>query len=167
MARDPGRERGLRRQTPGRTVFAQPTLVLDLEQYRTVVAHCWDGFPEEACGLFLGPLAKDSTATGIVSHVYPCRNAEGSARTYKIADVDYLRADNDARAQGLDIVGGWHSHTHTDPYPSATDVKKAPPLGPNFIFVIVSLRLAEPSLRAYQIKGEEIVELAVEVPGLA
>ena len=147
-------------------MLAQPTLVMSLEQYRTVVAHCWDGFPDEACGLLAGPLGADWVPTGEVGSVHPCRNAAASARTYTVDVDDYRAADTAAQAAGLEIVGGWHSHTHTDPYPSDTDVKQAPPLGPNFIFVIVSLRLAEPSLRAYRIKGPQIVELGVEVPGL-
>ncbi len=148
-------------------MFVAPTLVLDLEQYQAVVAHCWDGFPDEACGLLGGPLGADWVPTGVIGAVYPCRNAAASARTYTVDVDDYRSADARAQAAGLEIVGGWHSHTHTDAYPSVTDVKQAPPLGPNFIFVIVSLRLAEPSLRAYRINGQEIAELRVEVPGLA
>jgi proteasome lid subunit RPN8/RPN11 len=146
--------------------FAEPTLVLDVEQYRRVVAHCYDGLPDEACGLFAGRLGDDWVPTGIVEDVYPCRNSDASARTYTVDEQDYRAADNECRSRGLDIVGGWHSHTHTEAYPSDTDVRQSVPLGPNFIFVIVSLKRAEPSLRAYRIRGEEILELAVRVEGL-
>jgi len=146
--------------------FADPTLVLDLAQYRRVVAHCYDGLPDEACGLFAGPVGDDLLPTGVVGEVYPCRNADASARTYTIDTGDYLRADRDARSRDLDIVGGWHSHTHTEAYPSATDVAKARALGPNFVFVIVSLKRAEPAVRAYRIVGDEILELPVRVEGL-
>ena len=48
-----------------------------------------------------------------------------------------------------------HSHTHTDAYPSPTDVQMADPA---WCYVIVSLRQEAPVLRAYRIRGEAIVE---------
>jgi proteasome lid subunit RPN8/RPN11 len=146
--------------------FAEPTLALDVEQYRRVIAHCYDGLPDEACGLFAGGFGDAAIPTGVVGEVYPCTNADASARTYTIDAGDYLRADRDARGRGLDIVGGWHSHTHTEAYPSSTDVAKAQVLGPSWLLAIVSLKRAEPSLRAYRILGEEIHELPVRVEGL-
>ena len=44
----------------------------------------------------------------------------------------------------------WHSHTHTDAYPSPTDVRQA--VDPMWIYVIVSLRDEVPMLRAYRIR---------------
>ena len=70
----------------------------------------------------------------------------------------------DAEVAGDELVGVWHSHTHTDAYPSATDVRQA--VDPGWIYVLVSLKQAEPSLRAYRIRDDEITEVAVEVPGL-
>ena len=93
-------------------------------QYDTVLAHCFDGFPDEACGLLAGPFA-DGAHTGEVGQVYPCRNADGSARTYTVDSKDLLAAMRDADDHGHDIIGVWHSHTHTDAYPSATDVRQA------------------------------------------
>ena len=147
--------------------FAEPTLVLDLDAFRRVVAHCYDELPDEACGLFAGEFGEDLLPTGAVGEVYPCRNADASARTYTIDAADYLRSDRDARGRGLEIVGGWHSHTHTEAYPSTTDVARAQVLGSTWLLAIVSLKRAEPSLRAYRIVGEEIHEIAVRVEGLA
>ena len=53
---------------------------------------------------------------------YPCRNAAASSRIYTIDPKDHLRAERDAEDRGLEIVGVMHSHTHTDAYPSPTDV---------------------------------------------
>ena len=38
------------------TTFASPTLRLTDDQYRIVVGHCYDGLPDEACGLLAGPM---------------------------------------------------------------------------------------------------------------
>ena len=48
----------------------------------------------------------------------------------------------DAEAHGDEIVGVWHSHTHTDAYPSPTDVRQA--VDPAWLYVIVCLRHGEP-----------------------
>ena len=57
---------------------------------------------------------------------------------YTIDPKDHLRADRDAEGRGLEINGVMHSHTHTDAYPSPTDVAQAP--DPAWHYVIVSLR---------------------------
>jgi proteasome lid subunit RPN8/RPN11 len=137
-----------------------PTLRLTLDQYRVVIAHCLDGLPDEACGMLAGPMA-DGEATGEVSAVYPCRNADASARTYTVEPRDLLRAMRDAESRGDELVGVWHSHTHTDAYPSPTDVRQA--VDPAWIYVLVSLRHGEPALRAYRIRDGVIAEVDVVV----
>ena len=137
------------------------TLRLSSEQYRTIVAHCFDGLPDEACGMLAGPMNGVGEPTGDVTQVYPCRNADASARTYTVEPRDLLRAMRDAESHGDDIIGVWHSHTHTDAYPSQTDVRQA--VDPAWIYVLVSLRHGEPALRAYRIRDGAITELEVTV----
>ncbi len=139
---------------------ASPILRLSHAQYETVISHCFDGFPDEACGLFAGPLV-GAMSTGEITGAYPCRNADQSARTYTVDSRDYLRAMRDAESRGDEIVGVWHSHTHTDAYPSPTDVRQA--VDPAWWYVIISLKHGEPVLRAFQIRDEAITEVAVEV----
>jgi proteasome lid subunit RPN8/RPN11 len=131
-------------------------------QYETVISHCFDGFPNEACGLFAGPLVPGGTVgTGAVSAAYPCQNADQSARTYTVDSRDYLTAMRDAESRGDEIIGVWHSHTHTDAYPSPTDVRQA--VDPAWWYAIVSLKHGEPVLRAFQIRAETITEVPIEV----
>ena len=111
--------------------------------------------------MLAGPMDDAGEPTGAVTQVYPCRNADASARTYTVEPRDLLRAMRDAEAHGDEIVGVWHSHTHTDAYPSQTDVRQA--VDPAWIYVLVSLRHGEPALRAYRIRDGAITELAVAV----
>lgn len=127
--------------------------------YLTIVAHALDGIPEEACGL----LAARPDSTGEVEAVYTCRNAAASARVYEIHPLDHLHADRDADAKGLQITGVYHSHTHTDAYPSPTDVAQAP--DPDWHYVLVSLRLPEPVVRSFRIVDGRIDEEPVTVDG--
>jgi proteasome lid subunit RPN8/RPN11 len=67
----------------------------------------------------------------------------------------------DAENEGNEIIGVWHSHTHTDAYPSATDVRQA--VDPAWCYVIVSLKTGEPVLRGYFIRDGVVTECPVEV----
>ena len=66
-----------------------------------------------------------------------------------------------AEARGEEIVGVWHSHTHTAAYPSPTDVRQA--ADPTWAYVIVSLADGAPVLRSYRIRDGVIAEMTVEV----
>jgi proteasome lid subunit RPN8/RPN11 len=80
---------------------------------------------------------------------------------YTIDPRDHLRIDREAEDAGLEIVGVMHSHTHTDAYPSPTDVAQAP--DPGWHYIIVSLRQDAPVLRSYRIIDETITEEPVVV----
>jgi proteasome lid subunit RPN8/RPN11 len=123
-----------------------------------MVGHAYDGLPDEACGLFAGPPGTDRASV-----FYPCRNVAESSRVYTIDPKDHLRADRDAEGRGLEIIGVMHSHTHTDAFPSPTDLAQAP--DPTWHYVIVSLRQEAPVLRSYRIVGEASTEETVAVVG--
>jgi proteasome lid subunit RPN8/RPN11 len=122
--------------------------------YLELVGHALDGYPLEACGLLIG-------LDDRVDAFYPCRNAAESSKVYEIDPRDHLRADRAAEAMGAELVGVVHSHTHTDAYPSPTDVAQAP--DPSWHYAIVSLREAEPVLRSYRIVDGVITEEPVVV----
>ena len=119
-------------------------LTLTEDVWRAMVAHAWDGLPDEACGLFAG-----DPATGLTSVFYPCRNAAASSRVYTVDPRDHLRADRDAEGRGVEILGVMHSHTHTEAWPSPTDVDQAP--DPAWHYVIVSLKREAAVLRSFRI----------------
>lgn len=121
-----------------------------------MVGHAYDGLPDEACGLLGG-----DPETGRVSVFYRCRNAAESSRVYAYDPKDVLAADRDVDQRGLQLLGAMHSHTHTEAYPSPTDVAQADV--PSWHYVIVSLKRAEPVLRAYRIEDGEIEEEAVRL----
>lgn len=126
-------------------------LRLSEDVYLGMVGHCYDGLPLEACGLLGGDPVTDK-----VSRCYPTRNDAASARVYTVNPTDHLHADRDAEADGLEIVGVFHSHTHTEAYPSPTDVAQAP--DPTWHYVLVSLRDIVPVVRSYRIVEGKITE---------
>jgi proteasome lid subunit RPN8/RPN11 len=116
-----------------------------------MVGHCYDGLPLEACGLIGGDPARAKA-----SLCYPTGNAAASARLYIVDPLEHLRADRDAEKRGQEIIGVFHSHTHTDAYPSPTDVAQAP--DPGWHYVLVSLRDLAPVVRSYRIVDGKIAE---------
>jgi proteasome lid subunit RPN8/RPN11 len=132
-------------------------LTLTRPVWLEMIGHAYDGLPDEACGLFAG-----DPATGNVRAFYSCRNAAASSRVYTVDPRDHLAADRDAEKRGLELLGVMHSHTHTEAYPSPTDVDQAP--DPAWHYVIVSLMREAPVLRSYRIVDGAITE---EPVGLA
>lgn len=112
-------------------------------------------YPLEMCGLVAGP------ADGDAVRFYPCRNEAASAQVYTIDPKDYLHAERDADDHDWEILGVVHSHTHSEPYPSPTDVNQAP--DPGWHYLIVSLKRDAPELRSFRIVAGEITEEPLSV----
>jgi proteasome lid subunit RPN8/RPN11 len=133
-------------------------LRLTEDVWRQMVSHAYDGLPDEACGLLAAV-----PGTDLADRFYPCRNAAASSRVYTVDPGDHLRADRDAEAGGREIVGVMHSHTHTEAYPSPTDVAQAP--DPGWQYVIVSLKRDAAVLRSYRIVEGTVTEEVVGLDG--
>lgn len=135
--------------------MGSPRLVVDAAIVEQIVAHARACRPHEMCGLLVGDPGGDR-----VLEFHPCRNAAASAIVYTLDPRDYMRVEQDADERGLAVLGVVHSHTHTEAYPSPTDVAQAP--DPNWNYAIVSLKHDPPQLRNYRIVGGEISETPLE-----
>jgi proteasome lid subunit RPN8/RPN11 len=119
-----------------------------------MVAHCLDGYPLEACGLLGG--RPDGAGSATVAALYPTENLARSSRVYEVEPRELLRADREAEEAGGQLIGVFHSHTHTEAKPSQTDIAQAP--DPDWHYVIVSLRDVHPSVRSWAIRGGQVEE---------
>ena len=96
----------------------------------------------------------------------PTRNADASSRTFSLGPDAWRLVDDEIEAKGLEIVGVVHSHTHTEAYPSPTDVAQAQnPLLAGWRWVLVSLKDEAPVVRSYLIEGERVIEEPIAVVG--
>ena len=111
-------------------------------------------YPEEACGL----LAADDG--GRLRMAYCLTNAEHSESSYTIDPTEHFRALQHAESRGWDLAGAFHSHPHTEAFPSLTDLRLA--AEPDWIYFIVQLGEA-PHIRGYFLKGGTIEELVVQI----
>ena len=107
-------------------------LTLTVAQRDAMMATCIRALPNEGCGLLLG------TTEGVVTDVLASDNVAQSAKRYEIDSRVSLRAARRADEDGLTVMGVFHSHTHSEAYPSATDIDLAP--DPQWHYVLVSLQ---------------------------
>ena len=129
-------------------------LRIDRATWQTLVAHAESDFPFEVCGL-LG--IEDD---GSIRH-FPIDNAERSMTYYVMDAKQMLRAMREIEDDGLDLVI-YHSHTHTQAYPSATDIRLA--AYPEATYAIVTLQDRDaPDIRAFHIRDGEVTERSVEL----
>ncbi len=128
------------------------------EVYDAMAALALVEYPLEACGLMAG-----EAGSNVITRFFPCRNIDQSARIYTIEPKDHLRAERTSEDAGLEIRGVMHSHTHTEAYPSPTDVAAAP--DPDWHYLIVTLKREKPELRTYRIRAGEITEVTLETRG--
>ncbi|MEE2767765.1 MAG: M67 family metallopeptidase [Actinomycetota bacterium] len=132
------------------------TLTLTDTVAQAMVNHALAGLPNEACGLFSG--APGGTA---VDTFHPMINAAASPTIYRLDDQEYVTVERSVDQAGQTLLGVMHSHTHTDAYPSSTDVDAATPLLASWFFLIVTLKDPAPALRAFRIVDENITEVQV------
>ena len=113
-------------------------------------AHARSEAPRECCGLVLG-------TPGRVTRSERARNIAPEATRYLVHPEDHFRAIKAARAEGLEVIGAYHSHPASDPVPSPTDIAEAG--SSEFVYVIVSLLNDE--VRAYRFEEGHAVRLAL------
>jgi len=96
-----------------------------------VADHAREGAPAEVCGVLAGSRGRSSAADGDtqrdrVTDVYRTENAAESPRTrYRIDPERQLAVLERIDAEGLDVVGFYHSHPAGPAEPSETDAAQA------------------------------------------
>jgi proteasome lid subunit RPN8/RPN11 len=107
-------------------------------------------FPNECCGLI--------AAEGDVPvKVFPMTNVDASPVTYRLDGKEQLRVFDEMDEQGWELWGIYHSHTHSEAYPSETDIKLA--FYPEARYLLLSLQdRAAPVLRSFRITDGEVTE---------
>ena len=125
-------------------------LTLALAQREAIVATCIRALPNEGCGLLIG------STEGVVHEVVASDNVADSARIYEIDPKVLLRATRHADDEGLEVIGVFHSHTHSEAYPSPTDVRQAP--DPSWHYVLVSLLDSPAVVRSFRVVDESVDE---------
>jgi proteasome lid subunit RPN8/RPN11 len=142
--------------------------VIDLDQivFDEILAQARGELPNEACGLIAGK-------EGVPFRVYPMSNADGSPMTYRFDAKEQYRVMNEIEDEGLELYAIYHSHTHTEAYPSATDRARAhwkdpqtgdpAPIFPGTRYLILSLEGPHPVMRGFTFEGGDTLEEEVRI----
>jgi proteasome lid subunit RPN8/RPN11 len=131
--------------------------VLKREYADKIIAQAREEAPSECCGVLAG-------RDGRVAKLFRAVNGEKSPYRYNVDPHDLLRIYRECDANGWDFLAIYHSHTHTEAYPSPTDVRLA--AWPDALYLIVSLLDSEnPILRAFHIQDGRVSEEELRIEG--
>jgi proteasome lid subunit RPN8/RPN11 len=113
--------------------------------YDAIRAHGEETYPHECCGALLGRfVAADPEANGTGGWVVEAAVRAGNTRTdsahnrYKIAPIELVKIEREARGRGLDIAGFHHSHPDHPAQWSPTDFEEAHWLGCCYVITAVA-----------------------------
>ena len=120
--------------------------------------------PNECCGLLLGNDEK-------VIEIRNLNNVHDNPMTrYEIDNKDLMKTQKYCDNNNMDILGVYHSHTHSQAYPSPTDIEKAREIKDFFdpYYILISLiEKTRPIIRGYIIDLDSVTEIIVEHDGEA
>ena len=130
---------------------------LDGVLHKEIVEQGLREFPNECCGLI-------AAAGGVPTKGFPMTNADASPATYRLDGTEQLRVFDQMEQAGLDLWAIYHSHTHSEAYPSPTDIQRAhypdgTPTYPGVRYLLLSLEeRAKPVLRSFLFVDGEVTE---------
>ena len=125
--------------------------------YIAMIEHARKELPLECCGILGGK-------NGTVQKGFQLRNAEQSPIRYSISPQEQLKVFEEMDREALEMMAIYHSHTHTLPFQSETDVKLA--FYPEMTSIIISLKEEEnPVVKAFRIGKEAIYLEEIEMIG--
>ncbi len=138
------------------------SLVLSNDQIDIIKRHGQAVYPEEGGGLLLGHLDDGRATVGEIRVLPNIWDVDAERRRrYLIPSRVMLREERDADAQGLDVIGYFHSHPDHPAIPSEFDRDHALP---NWSYVIVSVRQGRAGdVRAWQLREDRSAFEAQEI----
>jgi proteasome lid subunit RPN8/RPN11 len=122
-----------------------------------IVTWCLAGRPNEACGLLAGPVVAGDG--GAATRFLPLANAAASPYRYLIDPQEQLQAILDIDDADEEVWGIVHSHVASPAVPSDTDVGLAG--WPDALYLICSLAIEPPVVRAWSIRDGTVTEVAL------
>ena len=139
------------------------SIVLNMSRsdYEKILAHCREGLPNESCGLIAGTVDGDVKT---VEKVYLLTNIDASREHFSMDPKEQLAAVKDMRANGLKLLGNFHSHPESPSRPSEEDKRLAYDSKVNYL-ILSLMDLENPVFNAFRIDEEKNVtkeELVIE-----
>jgi proteasome lid subunit RPN8/RPN11 len=105
--------------------------------YDSIRAHGEETYPHECCGALIGESTEEGWQVKGVMRAGNTRTDSAHNR-YSIAPLELVRIEREARRQGLEIAGFYHSHPDHPAQWSATDFAEAHWLGCSYLITEVA-----------------------------
>ncbi|MBI4613760.1 MAG: M67 family metallopeptidase [Planctomycetes bacterium] len=132
--------------------------------YEEMVAHAERAYPDECCGVMVGRLLGE---TNRVERIFEAANVAEVRRRdrFEMDPGGILVADGWARANGMDVVGFYHSHPDHPPVPSATDNERARPgFHDGYSFLILSIQKGKHAGgRSWTLSGDRLADEPLQI----
>ena len=109
---------------------------VERQPWREMVNHASATYPNECCGAMIGTIDGDRKTVTVALALDNVSQGPQAAR-YELRPEDLLRADREARARNLELIGIYHSHPDCAAYFSETDLKNSCPW---YSFVVLSIQ---------------------------
>lgn len=109
--------------------------------------------PNESCALLFGKTENDQL---VVKDLFLTENTEKSPVNFTISNEQLIQGYQEAEEKKLEVIGIFHSHPNSEPYPSNTD-KKFMKINP-VVWVIFSC--LSKNFQAYTVDSE-IIEIPI------
>ena len=105
--------------------------------YEAIRAHGEETYPHECCGALVG---KSTPEGWLVAGAVRAGNTrtDSAHNRYNIAPLELVKIEREARRQGLDIAGFYHSHPDHPAQWSTTDFAEAHWLGCSYVITEVA-----------------------------
>lgn len=131
-------------------------LYLQRKHFAEIIEHAKTERPNEACGLIAG-------VEGRAIKLFRGTNVDENKRVrYSMDPKEILRVCREIDDNDWELLAIYHSHPHSQAYPSNTDVSLA--FYPDSNYVIVSLMEQDnPVMRAFRIVDGQITEVGIEI----
>jgi len=135
-------------------------LKIKRQDLESIEKHALKVFPFECCGLLVGKIEKEIFD---VKEVVQAENVQKSGVSFE-ADAELVyRAIDAAEAEGLELIGIYHSHPNTGAYISAADAGIMKPW-PNVVWLVLGTAGKKIiAKRAFMLKNGKVVELELLV----
>ncbi len=122
------------------------------DDFNSMLAHALRERPDEACGLIAGYDRENGVRE--IDRVYLLTNTDHTNEHFTIDPKEQLKTIKDMRANGLKLLGNWHSHPESPSRPSEEDKRLANDSQASYL--ILSLMDEDhPVLNAFHIENTE------------
>jgi len=101
-------------------ITLQESIILNENQLQQLKLHANNKNPNESCALLFGKVEDNSVK---VNDLFLAENIDDSPINFTISNEELLKGYKIAEEKQLDVAAIFHSHPHSEAYPSRTDQK--------------------------------------------